>query len=174
MRFRTKAFLGAAGPFLGCLFAIALLAWGCTARTPQEKTPQEQEQAFYLEVLTGGGDNQSVAVYIPVPGDSVKPPDNAVNDWLAANPGRRITSLSGVLAYREGVSGFVAVSAPGAGGQRAYLVPTGYGGDKARQEPDARPVDAAAKSGAMAAFTAIPAYSGGVKEYLIVMDPAPK
>lgn len=92
-----------------------------------------------------------------------------LNRWLRANPDKKVISFSGVLAYREGVSGYIVYFVPGDSSQQKFArislsyqnrPESAYDGVLSLQRwkndyPGAKIV----------AISTVPSYGGGVKEF---------
>lgn len=137
---------------------------GCGGDVHRE--PRAQAEARFYSLLPDGGKTGVLVTCIPV--EQRRDPGDALNAWIAANPGKNIDALAPVLAYREGVSFFIATVSPGDKTQRAFLAPAAY--REGGTAPDVRPIERAAGSGRMAAFAPIPAYGGGVSGYAVVLN----
>ena len=103
--------------------------------------------------------------------------DTAVlNQWLQTNPNKKVVSFSGVLAYREDVSGYVVYFVSGDNSHQkferidrsdltSHKPELAVHGIRSLQEwknvhPNARVV----------AISTVPAYSGGVREFTICYE----
>lgn len=101
---------------------------------------------------------------------------SALNHWLRTNPAKKVVSFSGVLAYREGVSGYIVYFVSGDNSQQRFgrisrnvrvsrepeQVVHGIRAlqDWKNSHPNARVI----------AITTVPSYSGGVREFTICYE----
>jgi uncharacterized lipoprotein NlpE involved in copper resistance len=101
---------------------------------------------------------------------------SVLNQWLRTNPDKKVVSFSGVLAYREGVSGFVLYFSPGDNSKQKFerinLAPQTYeksnlwvhGIDSLQAWKDTHP------NAREIAFSTVPAYSGGVDWCIVCFE----
>ena len=130
---------------LGVLGLGLLVTPGCTPSSDDRSVASVPEPENYAKVSVGQ--------------DYVE----SLNQWLRANPGNRVTSFAGILAYREGCSSFVIQHEPGDNqSQRFLLLP-----------PDTSAIQEFRESHQgekVVALTSIPAYSGGVRNWLLCVE----
>ena len=96
---------------------------------------------------------------------------DVLNRWIRANPNKKVTSFSGVLAYREGVSGYIIHFTPGDNAHmhfaridRKQSESAIHGIDLLEKWKDANP------NARIVAISTVPSYSGGVREYTICYE----
>jgi len=110
----------------------------------------------------------SVVAYVPVTkGHGV----TELTEWIQANPNLRIRSLSGILRYRDDVTGFTLVLEEGDGQlQEVFLVarPPGVKWNQSYGVPEVDAWIADHPEYEDIEVTAVPDYSGGVKAYVIL------
>lgn len=89
-----------------------------------------------------------------------------LNEWLQDNPNKKVVSFSGVLAYREDVSGYILYFESGSNSNQRFVRigcwnnQFSYLQDWKDSNPKVRIV----------AFTTIPQYSGGIKAFTICYE----
>lgn len=94
-----------------------------------------------------------------------------LNQWLRANPNKRIVSFSGVLAYRDGVSGYVFYFIAGDNSKQKFehinrnSQTSGEHGIGSLQE-----WKNAHSNAQVVAISTVPSYSGGVREFTICYE----
>lgn len=97
-----------------------------------------------------------------------------LNQWLRANSSKRVISFAGVLAYREGVNGYIVYFAAGDNSKQQFARV-----DKVkRQEPETSVNGFNYLQGwknqnpnaNIVAITTVPNYSGGVREFTICYE----
>ena len=127
------------------IIAIAISFAGCTPPNEANAPKPITETKDFAYVSTPSGDISTL------------------NQWLRANPSKKVVSFSGVLAYRDGVSGYVVYFTSGDNSQQKFesvskrIVSLQEWKDA---HPDVRVV----------AISTVPAYSGGVREYTICYE----
>lgn len=99
--------------------------------------------------------------------------------WLRGNAGRRVTTLTSVLAYRDDARAFVLGSVAGDNAGLSFdVVPTNIAGAMGATGANDVPYgnDLTAYAGThpsrrIVAFTGIPSYSGGIKAFVVLVEP---
>jgi len=140
--------------------------------------------AVVLVGLVGCGDSNSEPRLITemqdfayVSADSNQSDDvSALNQWLRANLNKKVVSFSGVLAYREGVSGYVVYFVSGNNSQQKFERINRS--DRASREPEpavhgVRSLQEwknAHPNARVIAISTVPSYSGGVREFTICYE----
>lgn len=140
--------------------------------------------ALILVGLTGCSDSSSepkpvsaMKDFAYVSADSSQWDDiSALNQWLRANPDKKIVSFSGVLAYREGVSGYVVYFVTGDNSLQKFERINRS--DRTSREPELavhgiRSLQAwrdAHQNARVVAISTVPSYSGGVREFTICFE----
>lgn len=152
--------------WLGLISLFLLTLIGCSA----EKTPGPLTETESFVFVSEATNNEG--------------PDDVLmlNNWLRLNPNKKVISFSGVLFYREGVSGYILYFEEGDNSQQSFVKiyrddtrvkpghtrlepgPSIHGihflQDWIDTHPDSR----------MMAITTIPDYSGGVREFMILYE----
>jgi hypothetical protein len=130
---------------LGALGLGLLMTPGCASLESVATAPEPEN---YSKVSVGSG-------YV-----------ESLNQWLRTNPGKRVTSVAGILAYREGCSSFVIQHEPGDNERQRFVL----------LRPDISTIQNfrnSHKEEEVIALTSIPAYSGGVKNWLLCVERKP-
>jgi hypothetical protein len=99
-----------------------------------------------------------------------------LNQWLRANPSKKVVSFAGILAYREGVSGYVIYFVSGDNSKQKFeridrsdfasrqRDATDFGIHSLQTWRDAN------SNARIVAIAIVPAYSGGVREFTICYE----
>lgn len=97
-----------------------------------------------------------------------------LNRWLRANPDKKVVSFSGVLAYREGVSGYIVAFTPGDNSHQEFarinLPDARYKRDPVHGMGQLQAWRDANPNARIVGFAAVPAYSGGVREFTVCYE----
>ncbi|MBI5140284.1 MAG: hypothetical protein HZA94_02455 [Candidatus Vogelbacteria bacterium] len=132
---------------------------GCSDSNSEPKPVTEVKDFAYISVDNNQRDDISV-----------------LNQWLRTNPDKKVVSFSGVLAYREGVSGYVVYFVSGDNSQQKFeRINRSY---RTSREPEPavhgiRSLQAwkdAHQNARVVAISTVPSYSGGVREFTICYE----
>lgn len=137
--------------------------------------------AVVLVGLVGCGDSKNEPkpitetqdfAYVNTQSDDI----TTLNQWLHANPNKRVVSFSGVLAYREGVSGYVVYFVSGDNSKQKFERINRS--DRTSREPEMvvhgirslQEWKNAHPTARVIAVSTVPSYSGGVREFTICYE----
>lgn len=148
------------------LFLIFVVVSGCGDDQQEKKQMDETTNFVYISTSTPSMDQNDE--------DGI----GILNQWLRNNPEKEVVSFSGVLDYREGVSGYVVyfvhgdnsgqnfkqVSTDAEDPENAYTFEIDSLQSWMNSNPDAKIVS----------ISTIPAYSGGVREYVVCYKYVPR
>ena len=133
---------------------------GCGGDSNEPKPVTEMEDFAYVNTQVYTQNRESV--------DDI----TTLNAWLRANPSKKVVSFSGVLAYREGVSGYIVYFVSGDNSkQKFWRVNRSdepeifvHGIRSLQTWKDAHP------NARVVALSAVPSYSGGVREFTVCYE----
>ncbi|OGM99221.1 MAG: hypothetical protein A2915_02875 [Candidatus Yanofskybacteria bacterium RIFCSPLOWO2_01_FULL_41_34] len=147
------------------LMAVVLVGLaGCGDSSNEPKSVSEMKDFAYVSTEVYTQNRESV--------DDI----TTLNQWLRANPGKKVISFSGVLAYREGVSGYVVYFVSGNNSQQKFERINRS--DRSSRKPELavhgiRSLQAwrdAHQNARVVAISTVPSYSGGVREFTICYE----
>jgi len=143
------------------LFLLFFLSIGCGSSKKEEVKPKTETKNF---------------VYISVPGNTTDINGISVlNQWLKENSEKKVISFTGILAYREGVSGYAVYFTHGDNSKQRFEQISGSD-VIARSRETVFGIDAIQlwmgvnHDRTIIAFSSVPSYSGGVREYVICSE----
>ena len=141
------------------LFFFLLI--GCGGNGEKEPEPiTETENFTYVPIQDEAADENGISL---------------LNEWLKNNPGKKVVSFSGVLAYRDGVSGYIVYFVHGDNSrQRFEQISNATIMENSRSAifgVNTLQLWKEAKSDLkIVAISTVPSYSGGVREYVICSE----
>ena len=145
------------------IFGVVLLTLGATAGHGASYL-HRSNTAGQVERVVLNNDNEAT----DGPAGAV-----ALNQWLAANPNKQITSFSSELWYRDGAGAYILIWAPGNNsGQRfdVIRIDPAYGDDVVGTgELNHYLIQHTDRS--LVSFAALGHYSGGIDSYVVLTNP---
>ena len=146
------------------LMAALIVLVGCGNSNSEPKPVSEMKDFAYVSTRVYTQNRESV--------DDI----TMLNQWLRKNPDKKVVSFSGVLDYREGVSGYVVYFVSGDNSQQKFERINRS--DRLSRKPDLavhgiRSLQAwrdAHPNARVVAISTVPSYSGGVREFTICYE----
>jgi len=141
----------------------------------------DDDNGIQLKPVTETKDFVYVATpdYVATPGYLERYTDiSPLNQWLRVNPDKKVVSFSGVLAYREGVSGYILYFVSGDNSQQRFkrINLKDRRSRRSGPEPDVYGISALQTwkdehpNARIVAVSTVPSYSGGVREFTIYYE----